>query len=406
MSRRPESGRRTTVTAMLATILAVIPVFLLGSAAVLVRSELNFDEAALGLSVSCFYAVTALCSIPGGWLADRLGARRALALATFGSAVSLAGIGLLAYSWESLTGFLILAGAANGLAQPASNLALARGVTTSRMGSAFGLKQSAIPMAGLAAGVALPAVALTLGWRWAFTSGALVAFTIAVIAPRAVATGPRQGRPAVKEDAPIGPLIILASGCAFGSAAGLAFGAFLVQSSIELSGLSPGLSGFLLALGGIVGVLSRLASGWLADRRAGGHLAVVAWMLALGAVGYGLIGLSDGHAALLVAGIMLAFGLAWGWPGLFFLAIVRLNPNAPATASGLGQAGGAAGGVLGPLLFGIVVAAASYQVAWWAVCASALVSALLMVVGRKSLIRRREAAARATDVAAAADQFR
>lgn len=397
--RSAQSGRRTTVVAVLATILAMLPVFLLGSVAILVRSELGFDEAALGLSLSCFYATTTLCSVPGGHVAERLGARRTLVVATSASACSLGGIALLAHSWVTMTAFLVLGGAANGLAQPASNLALAHGVTPTRMGFAFGVKQAAIPMAGLVAGLALPAVALTLGWRWAFAGCALAAVVIAGVAPRVVGAGPSRREPAAQEDAPRGPLIILACACAFGSAPGVALGAFLVQSSVE-SGLSAEIAGLILALGGAVGVLARLISGWLADRREGGHLTVVACMLVLGAGGYGLVAVSDGRIGLLIAGTTLAFGLAWGWPGLYFLAIVRLNPNAPAAASGVGQAGGAAGGVLGPLLFGMVVAAGSYPVAWWGAGASALMSALLMVVGRQAFIRRSRASAASEPVRA------
>lgn len=392
MIRAGGLGGRTTVVAVLSTILAVLPVFLLGSVAVLVRNELNFDEAALGLAVSLFYATTAATSMFCGRVADKLGARRSITLAAIASACSLGGIGVLTRSWGALAGFLILAGIANALAQPASNLALARGVRPTRMGIAFGVKQSAIPAAGLVAGLALPGIALTLGWRWAYIGAAIVAVVMAVLSPRAIAWGQLQHVAGDREDVARGPLIVLAVGCMFGSAAGIAMGAFLVQSSIE-SGFSASVSGLVLALGGVVGVITRLLAGWLADRREGGHLTVVAWMLVLGAGGFGLLAVSDGNLVLLVTGTMLCFGLAWGWPGLFFLAIVRLNPNTPAAASGMGQAGGGAGGVLGPLIFGMVVANTSYPIAWWGAGASALLSALLMVLGRRAIIRRRQAAA-------------
>ena len=401
----PEHGGRATVVAVLATVLGVLPVFLLGSAAVLVRSELDFDEAALGLSLSCFYATTALCSVPGGRIADRLGARRALVIANSASACTLASIGLLVNSWASLTAALVLGGAANGLAQPASNLALADGVRRSRMGTAFGLKQSAIPIAGLTAGLALPAIALPLGWRWAFVGAGLVGVTGALMVPAGVPSRARR-RPALKEDAPAGPLFILAAGCAFGSAAGLALAAFLVQSSIE-SGHSPELSGLILAVGGAVGVLSRLGSGWLADRREGRHLLVVAWMLGSGAVGFGLIAMSEGSIAMLGAGTALCFGLAWGWPGLFFLAIVRWHPRAPGRATGTGQAGAAVGGVLGPLAFGVIVSAVSYPVAWCVAGLSVLVSAALMLLGRRALIAGRGVSGTAlVSIATTPGQFR
>ena len=376
------------VASSLVTILAVIPVFLLGAVAILVRQEMHFDEAALGLSISAFFGTTALSSIPGGRLADRLGARWSLMLACTASGGALVGIGLAAHSWATLTAFMILGGAANGLAQPASNLALARGVRRNRMGAAFGLKQSAIPVANLLAGIVLPVAVLTWGWRSTFVVVGCAALGVAMFAQHSVTTSGRFLQEEDTKDAPIGPLLLLACGCAFGSAPGIALGAFLVQSSVK-SGLSPTQAGILLALGGAVGVFSRMLSGWFADRRDGGHITVAAWMLMAGASRFAVLAVSDGHFVLVLLGTLLGFGLAWGWPGLFFLAIVRLNPNAPAAASGMSQAGGAAGGVLGPLLFGVAATRSSYTVAWTSAGVSAVLAGLLMLLGRRALLRQR-----------------
>lgn len=256
------------------------------------------------------------------------------------------------------------------------------------MGFAFGLKQSAIPVANLLAGIVLPVAVLTGGWRSTFVVVGCAALGVALFAQRSVTTSVRSVGEESSEDSPIGPIFVLACACAFGTAPGIALGAFLVQSSVE-SGLSPTEAGILLALGGAVGVYSRLLSGWFADRRDGGHIAVAAWMLMAGASGFGVLAVSDGHFVLVLLGTLLGFGLAWGWPGLFFLAIVRLNPNAPAAASGMSQAGGAAGGVLGPLLFGVAATRSSYTVAWTGAGVSAVLAGLLMLLGRRALLRQR-----------------
>ncbi len=59
-------------------------------------------------------------------------------------------------------------GSANSVAQPAINLFMAEQVPLERQGLAFGIKQSAIPGAILVSGLALPLIALPLGWRSAF----------------------------------------------------------------------------------------------------------------------------------------------------------------------------------------------------------------------------------------------
>ena len=388
------SGGRTAVGgAVVATITAVLPMFLLGAVAILVRQELQFDEAALGISASVFFGTTALSAVPAGWTAERVGARRALAIGTLASAGCLAGVALLARSWAGLTAFMVLGGIGNGFAQPAANLAIAQGVSAARQGLAFGVKQSAIPIASLVAGIALPAIALTLGWRWAFGGAAAAALLVSIVAPRIVGSPTAQrsnGRG--ENDVPLGPMILLAGAMAAGSASALALGAFLVESAVA-NGVRPGTAGLLLSLGGVTGVCTRLLVGWMADRRDGGHLLVVAAMLVGGAVGFGLLAVSAGRLTFVLLGTVLGFALAWGWPGLMMFAVVRLNPGAPAAASGIAQAGGAAGGVLGPLLFGMIVTQHSYALGWSLAAVVDLLAAGLMVLGRSALLRHREAVA-------------
>ena len=80
------------------------------------------------------------------------------------------------------------------LGQLASNLTLARSVPASRLGLSFGIKQAAIPIATLLAGAAVPTVALTIGWRWAYLIGAAVALLAAARDPaRRRRPGPQLG---------------------------------------------------------------------------------------------------------------------------------------------------------------------------------------------------------------------
>lgn len=406
MQRDPRPGPTDTVHggvaavggAVIATITAVLPMFLLGALAVLMRRELHFDAAALGLSASMFFGTTALSAPPAGWVAERLGPRRALTIGTLASAGCLAGVAFLASTWAGLTAFMILGGVGNGFAQPAANLAIADGVSHDRQGFAFGVKQSAIPIASLLAGIALPAVALTLGWRWAFGGAAVAAVVVSVVAPWVVgsAVSPRRREGGgdgghVGAEVPMGPMVLLACAMAAGSASALALGAFLVESAVD-GGVEPGTAGLLLSLGGVTGVCTRLLVGWMADRRDGGHLLVVAAMLMGGAMGFGFLAVSGGRLALVLAGTVLGFALAWGWPGLMMFAVVRLNPSAPATASGIAHAGGAAGGVLGPLLFGMVVTRYSYTVGWSLLAVVDVLAAGLMVIGRRALLRQKATA--------------
>jgi len=241
-----------------------------------------------------------------------------------------------------------------------------------------------VPAATLLAGLAVPVVGLTIGWRWSFAlAGAAVLLAMAV-----VPSDPIGARKAADgdHDRATAALVVMAVAAALGAGTANALGAFLVGSAVD-RGVAAGLAGLTLSLGGAVGVVVRVLGGWLADRRDGGHLAVVGGMLASGAVGLALLAVPAAWA--LVVGTILGFGLGWSWPGVLTFAVVRLNPTAPAAATGITQAGVYAGGGLGPLAFGALVHVTSYAVSWLVAAATMVLAALLMLVGRAMLIRRR-----------------
>ena len=85
-----------------------------------------------------------------------------------------------------------VAGLANAVAQPAINLFMADQVPIDRQGLAFGIKQSAIPGAILVSGLALPALALPLGWRATFAICGGLVLVVALVARQ---RRPRLSRP-------------------------------------------------------------------------------------------------------------------------------------------------------------------------------------------------------------------
>jgi MFS family permease len=258
-----------------------------------------------------------------------------------------------------------VAGFANAWAQPASNVLITRVVPPARLGVALGLQKSAIPAAALLGGLAVPAIALTVGWRWAFVAGAAfaVASAVHVPAPRRTATAAttrrREGRP----DVPTRHLAVLAAGVGFGSAASNALSAFLVVSGVR-AGLSEGLAGMLLTLGSLAGVGVRLLVGARADKRPGRTLPAMVTMFVLASGAFVL--LSTEVELLYLVGTPIAFATAYAWPGLFQLAVVRSNPSAPGTATGIAMTGTLSGAVAGPVVFGLVASTGNYTAAFGA----------------------------------------
>ena len=392
---RPLDYRPVLLAVAVATV-GVLPAFLTGGLAVQIRSELDFGSAALGLAVTVFFISASLASVVMGRVVERIGAHRAMRVSATGSAAALLGVALFAGSWAGLMACLVLGGLANAVAHPATHLSLARKVPANRQGFSFGIKQAAIPAATLLAGLAVPIIAVTFGWRWAFAGGAALALLISFIVPAETLSSVRKIKEARAGDVPTAPLVLLALGIGLGSAAATPLGAFIVESSVA-AGLRVETAGLMLALGSAVGIVVRVAFGWLADGMGGGRLRLVAAMLGVGVVGFVL--LASGSGGLIVPGTLLAFGAGWGWPGLFNFAVVKTNPNAPAAATGITQTGASGGAALGPLVFGVVVEAASYEAAWLLCGAIALVALVAILAGRAMILRDR-ARNRARDRAA------
>jgi MFS family permease len=378
---------RPVLLAVAVATAGVLPAFLTGGLAVQIRSEMDFGSAALGLAVAVFFVTASLASVVMGRVVERIGSHRAMRVSATGSAVALLGVALFAGSWAGLVACLVLGGLANAVAHPATHLSLAREVPANRQGLSFGIKQAAIPAATLLAGLAVPIIAVTLGWRWAFAGGAALALGISLFVPAETLGGVRKVKEVRAGDVPTAPLVLLALGIGLGSAAATPLGAFVVESSVA-SGLRVGTAGLLLALGSAVGIVVRVVFGHLADGMGGGRLRLVCAMLGVGVVGFLL--LASGSAGLIVPGTLLAFGAGWGWPGLFNFAVVKTNPNAPAAATGITQTGASGGAALGPLVFGLVVEAASYDAAWLLCGAIALVALLAILAGRAMMLRDRD----------------
>ena len=374
---------RPVLLAVAVATAGVLPAFLTGGLAVQIRSEMGFGSAALGLAVALFFATASLASALMGRLVEKMGSHRAMRVSTSGSAAALLGVALFAGSWAGLVACLVLGGLANAVAHPATHLSLAREVPANRQGLSFGIKQAAIPAATLLAGLAVPILAVTVGWRWAFAGGAALALLISLLVPAETLGGVGRLKAARAGDAPTAPLVLLALGIGLGSAAATPLGAFVVESSVA-AGLRVETAGFLLAAGSAVGIAVRVLFGHLADGMDGGRLRLVAAMLGVGVVGFAM--LASGSGVLMVAGTLLAFGAGWGWPGLFNFAIVKTNPNAPAAATGITQTGASAGAALGPLVFGLVVEAAGYGTAWLLCGAVALVALVAILLGRAMIV--------------------
>lgn len=363
--------------AVATTVCGVLPVFLAGSLSVQATADLGLTSAILGIVIAVFWASSSLFSARAGRIAESWGVRPTLALAVGLALVAMAGVALLSPSWHWFAVWMVVAGAANGFGHPPSNALILAAVNGARTGAAFGVKQAAIPISTLCAGLAVPLVALNFGWRATFVAGALLCLlalaSIVVFVPRLPVRAKSGGGPGITGRLRRYFLLLAVSGF-LGVAQANVIGGFTVATASD-RGFGAAEAGFIVGGASIAGIVVRIAVGIAADRGIGGTMRTVAVMLVLGAVG--LAGIAFGSGAVFIAGCVLAFGAGWGWNGLVHYTIAQRAGSYTASATGLVQGGAYAGGAAGPLLFGLLVGHTGLGTGW-AVAAGCAVAAAVV----------------------------
>jgi MFS family permease len=350
-------------------VLVALPIFMVGGLAVQIRDDLGFTESALGAAVTIGFFAGALAAPFAGRFADRLGPRTAVNIGAGLSAISLLGLGLVTNDWATMVAFLCIAGFGVAITDPGLAILVDRSIPVERQGLAFGIKEASIPAATLLAGLAVPVIALTIGWRWAFALGIVPLTVLLILLPGVAETRanppldlPETDPLAAIERSPHRRAIVLAAiGGALGTAAASGVGVFLTESAVAM-GVSPAGAGLLLAVGSVAGIIARISAGVAADRVGGVQFRLITSMLAIGALTMALGG--TGSTTLLIVGTIGAFTGGWAWTGIFFLSLIKTNPGSPGAAAGVGTFSLGMGNASGPLLFGLVAESSSFQSAW------------------------------------------
>ena len=381
---------RSLVVATSCNSAAVLPAGLTVILAVQIRRDLDITAFQFGLAFTVYSAGIALFSATLGRRADRLGSRRSTFVSLSVSAVVLSAVAAFADSLVSLLPLLFLAGVNVAFAIPTTALSPAESFPADRRGATFGIKEASISLTFLLAGLAVPTVALTIGWRWAFVVGlAIPVAAIAVLsapsassidAARSSRRQPGAGAPVATVTAgntarvhvPNG-LRLVAVGAAFAAASVSGVVGFAVLSAVDV-GMSESGAGLLIAAASVAGIIADIGVGVIADRRRSGGFPEAAAVLALGALGYGIFAMQSPVAA--VVGTMFGYMFGWAFSGLLHLGAVTALPEAPAAATGAVQVGAGIGLCLGPITFGSLVEVSGYPLAWSAMAVLATAAAI------------------------------
>jgi MFS family permease len=283
---------------------------------------------------------------------------------------------------SAIYGAALVGGALNGLTAVAVSLTIMSQVPVYRRGLAFGLRMAGLPSAAAVAGLgAYLAAAGHLSWRHFYWVAAAVAL-LAGILMRSRRTGHESSAPAQARTGMDGggrTLFLLGLCGLLGSLGTATVTPFLIDGLIA-QGQKAGTAAGVLTLAGWLGIVSRVAVGALSDhvpdplthlRASAGFLLVLAASMAFLAVGHG--------AFLLVGATLMAFSLGLSWPGLFVFATLATHRSRAARAASNVQFGQHSGAVIGPAIFGLIVARHSFAIAWTTTAVVVGLAAILML---------------------------
>ena len=385
LTQSPDAVPVRAVAASIACLTAsVMPGFLAGALGSDIKDTFSIGDTGLGMTLAVTYSLSAVASIHAGELADRMGARRSLLLSMWVTVAGYLAVAMLAQSFPTFLISMAVAGAGLTLAGPASKVLVAQHVSTKRHGVAFAVHMSAIPLAPLLAGLTVPLVGGTAAWRWAFVGGAALAVVGMLMLPAEPRPDPRPATARAVNSGRfahvrLAPLFVLGGAATLAAAAVFTAAAFFVVNS-ESAGISEDAAGLLLSATSAGVIVTRILLGMMADRGRTGDIVTVAVLLTASAGGYALMAADTPW--LYALGGQIAIILGWSWPALMVVALVRMNPHAPALAASFAIAGMNVGAVLGPGAFGAISDAVSSSAALAMAAVWAFAAAALCLLGR------------------------
>jgi sugar phosphate permease len=326
------------------------------------RARYSLTLAQAGLLIASSLAGSIVSLVPWGLLADRLGERRVI-----GVGLGTCGIGLMgaarASGFASLALLLILTGMAGASVNSASGRAVMHWFGPEERGFALGIRQTAVPLGGFAASLALPRAG-GVGAGFVILGGSCLA--TALLAVVLIREAPRHAE-GLEHAIPTRPLRDrriwrIAAGSALMLAPQMCVVGFTVLFLHEQRGLSPVSAAYVLAAVQVVGIAARIAAGRWSDR-AGSRVVPLRRIALVSALLVAVVVVLVGAPlVLLVPALVVAGGLGMSWNGLSFTAAAELAGRARSGAAiGLQQTVLSVAASAMPGAFGALVGATSWR---------------------------------------------
>lgn len=366
--------------------------YIMNYAVVSITGDLQLDASSTGIILSAFFLGYAIMQIPGGWLADKFGAKRILLVAVIMWSIF---TGLTAIAW-SLTAMIVirfLFGIGEGGFQPSSSKIIATIFPKEERGRAMSIMLTSGGIVSLIVPLLAAYLLGTIGWRMMFiiigAIGAIIAYLYwkYIQLPKAeTAEAAETGSPAVKVSfkellkTPLMWNLIIAYFCIYAVNWGLvSWIPTYLQKNRGLDLMSIGWAQTIPAITTIIGVYG---SGYIIDKLPRGMEKV------LGSISCAVIGLLlylmftaktvtlfIGYQT--VVSIFIAFVITL----LPVIVLKKLPSSITGSAMGIANTGGQLAGFVTPMAIGFMVDAfnGSFDAAFWMLIGFALICIVSLV---------------------------
>ena len=346
----------------------------LGVLAPFLIADYALSKAAFGALFTAMFIGSTCFTAFSGALTDQIGERRMVLYSGL-----LMGVALLAaavwqnYSW--LMGCMFVFGAGYAAATPAGGRAILAWFDRDR-GFAMGIRQTGVPLGGLAGALLLPFIALHFG---GYRAGLAVASALVIVPAVVVFTAYRESgaerpAPSRKRDIARGMaelaldprLIAVTIPCMVLVNVQLALNGFLTITAIQTIGVSPAVASLTFAAAFGSATLARLFWGWFSDRVMRDRVALLGVLCVIASFTTFVVAwLRPPNVALLFPVAMLLGFSGAGWNGVMAAALAEIGgANRAGSALGLTLTAVFATSAVGPLVFGSIADHRSLTAAW------------------------------------------
>jgi sugar phosphate permease len=329
------------------------------------QDRYDLSLSAVGVAFSSVWIGPIATLLPWGLLSDRIGERIVLASGLAGCGLVVAAAGWAGSFWL-LVALLTVAGALGASVNAASGRAVMQWFSADQRGLALGVRQTAIPVGGAIAALALPAVNSAYGLRASFGFLGALCLGCALFAGIAVREAARPEAALEAEDVEWTlrdrRLWILSAGSDLYLVGQVALLSFFVLFLHDQHGLSDAAAAAGLAVMQVGAIVTRISAGRISDSL-GARIRPLRWIGLASCAGVLLTAILGQAPVGIVLPVMVVAGaISMAWNGLSVTAAAEL--------AGLARSGAAIGfqqttlsvtGLIVPIAFALVVDSTSWQ---------------------------------------------